>query len=164
MAIELGHGVGIDKDAKALISTSIDIFDQEGNKIGFCMSCNRTDGRAVNRIRHLDSADAGRVVEMQPNPTDVNLEVTGYALYNDGNTRQGLLNRLPGAAAAQFVALDQQSQLFNIVVKETHPLTGAVNATYYYGCMLTRYSKPVAIGTINVVESASVAVAWVDSK
>jgi len=164
MTIELGYGVGLDKDNKAIITTSIDVFDNEGNKIGYCQSINRNDTRNVQRIRHLDSSDAGRVIEMQPQPSDIVLTANGFSLYNDGVNRGGLLNRLPGAAAAQFVELNQQSAMFNLRVKEKHPSTGQITVTYYYGCMLSNYSHPIAITTVNVVDTATIQVSWVDSK
>ena len=164
MTIELGYGVGLAKDNKVVITTSIDIFDNEGNKIGYCTSISRTDARGVERIRHLDSADAGRVIELQPRPSDVTLAVTGFALYNDGSKRKGLLNRLPGNAAQQFVDLNQQTESFTIKVVETHPATGAITKTYYYGCMLSAYAHPINLTGANVAETATVMVAWIDSK
>ena len=164
MAIELGYGVGLDKDNKAVVTTSIDVYDNEGNKMGYCTGLTRNDTRNLTRVRHLDSSDAGRVVEMMPQPTDVNLSLTGLALYNDGNNRKGLLNRIPGSAAAQFVSLDQQRETFTIKLVETHPTTKAVTTTYFHGCMLQTYNHPIALGTVNIAETANVWVSWVDSK
>jgi hypothetical protein len=164
MAIQLGHGVGLDKNNQAVIATSIDIFDTDGNNIGYCVSVSRNDTRNVQRIRHLNSADAGRIVEMSPSPSDTNLTVNGFALYNDADRRRGLLNRLPGSAAAQFATMDEQKENFTIKVREKHPSTGDETITYYHGCMLTGYTKPMNITTANVTETAMIAVSWVDTK
>jgi len=164
MSIELGYGTGVDKGNRAVVSTSIDIFDNEGNKIGFCTNISRSDTRTINKIRHIDSADAGRVVELQPGPADYSLTINGFALYNDGNKRGGLLNRIPGTASAQYAALDQQQAMFNLRVLEKHPVSGEESATYYYNCMISNYSKPTAIGSVNIAESVTVVVSYVDYK
>jgi hypothetical protein len=167
--VNRGAGVGIGTANRATITTSYDVFDEEGNLIGYLTDISRTDTRTVERIRHLSSHDAGRTIEQAPGPDDISLTCTGFALYNktDQNGELphfSLASRLGGLTGAElFKSLNSQRVAFNIRVEEVHPATGAVSRTYYFGCMLTNYTKPISLGNITVAETANVQVAVVDS-
>ena len=167
--VQRGAGVGIGVQNRATITTSYDIFDDQGNLIGYVTDIDRTDTRTVQRIRHLSSHDAGRTIEQAPGPDEVTLSLTGFALYNKPEQSGelphfSLAARLGGLTGANlFKSLNSQRVAFNIRVEEVHPSTGAVSRTYYFGCMLTNYTKPVSLGNITVAETASVQVAVVDN-
>ncbi len=160
--VQHGSGVGLAPDNQTIISTTVDIFDEEGNNIGFVNSINRNDTRGVFPIRHLDSADAGRILELQPQVENYTLTVTGFALFNVSDVDRGsLLNRLPADAKA-FKVLNDQVVPFVMEQTETHPSTGATNTTVYLGCMLTSFSRPINVGNATVTETAAVTVSWVE--
>lgn len=157
-----GSGVGLAPGNQTVISTTVDVFDEGGNNIGFISQLNRNDTRPVVPIRHLDSSDAGRILELQPGPETYQLTATGYALYNVAEDVGGsLLNRLPQGAAA-FKVMNDQSIPFTIEEAETHPATTIVNRTLFLGCMLNSYSKPLNIGSVTVTETAGITVSWVE--
>lgn len=167
--VQRGDGVGIGVQNRATITTSYDVFDDQGNLIGYCTDIDRTDSRTVQRIRHLSSHDAGRTIEQAPGPDEVSLAMTGFALYNKPEQSGDLPHfslaaRLGGLTGTQlFKSLNSQRVAFNIRVEEIHPATGAVSRVYYFGCMLTNYTKPISLGNITVAETANVQVAVVDN-
>jgi hypothetical protein len=160
--VKQGYGVGNAPSNRTVISTTVGVFDDDGFEIGFIQSIDRSDSRPTQKVRHLNKADAGRIIEQQPGVEDVTVNVNGWALYQKSDSdKQSLLNRLPTGAGA-FVSLNQQSIPFNIREEETHPATGAENVTLYLGCMLTSYSKPININTASIVERATVAVSYIE--
>jgi len=167
--VNRGAGVGIGQANRATISTSYDIFDADGNLIGYVTQLDRSDSRTVARIRHLSSHDAGRTIEQAPGPDEITLSATGFALYNKPEQtgelpHYSLAARLGGLSGQEmFKSLNSQRVPFNIRVEEVHPATGAVSRTYYFGCMLTKYSKPVNLSEITVAETADIQVAVVDN-
>lgn len=167
--VQRGDGVGIGVANRATITTSYDVFDDDGNLIGYLTDINRTDTRTVDRIRHLSSQDAGRTVEQAPGPDEPALDVTGFALYNkvdqSGDLPHfSLASRFAGLTGAQFFkSLNSQRVPFTVRVEETHPATGAISRTFYFGCMITNYTKPVSLGNITVAETANIQVAVVDA-
>lgn len=145
-----------------VISTSVDVLDDLGFNIGFIQQINRNDARPTARIRHLDSIDAGRVLEQAPSPEDNTLNFTGFALYNTGVDNRSLLNRLPGSAGAAFKSLNSQSIPFEVTEQWTHPANGLVGTTLYGDVMLTSYTRPVNIGTATISETAAGNVTFVE--
>lgn len=163
---KFGAGTGLPKENKSIVSTGIDILDNDGNIIGFLSQINRDDTRGVDRIRHLNLADAGRTLELVPHPADTVLRVTGFALYDKTETdRKSLLNRIPGSTAAAFKHLNQQYEYFNIRVKETHPNLSPSAAVpseiKYIGCLLSSYSHPINLGTMTIAEVCAITVSYV---
>jgi len=171
--VQRGAGVGIGAENRATITTSYDVFDADGNLIGYVSEMSRTDTREITRVRHLSSHDAGRVIEMVPGPDNISLKCTGFALYNKSEQsgdlpHYSLAARLGGMTGTEmFKSLNSQRVPFNIRMEETHPATGAVSRTYYFGCMLKSYAKPVSIsgggGAVTVAETADIEVAVVDN-
>lgn len=156
-----GDGVSIPEQNQVIISTSIDVLDEDGFNIGFLSQITRTDARPTEAIRHLDSIDAGRIIERSPSPENVTLALTGFALYNNGADKRSMLNRLaPGGSA--FRSLNSQQLPFEITERWTHPTTGSVGETLYGDCLLTNYSRPVNIGTVTIAETASADATWVE--
>jgi len=155
-------GVAVGEDHRTAISTSIDVVDHDGNQIGFIQNINPSENRPVTAVRHLNSQDAGRIIEQTPSPANNTISVTGFALYtkdNDGS----LIQRIGGSVTAKAMrTLEEQSIPFNLIVKTTHPATGEVEITTYHDCWLTSHTRPVAINNMMISESANIAVTWVD--
>ena len=167
--VQRGAGVGIGVQNRATITTSYDIFDDQGNLIGYVTDIDRTDTRTVQRIRHLSSHDAGRTVELAPGPDETTLACTGFALYNKPDQtgdlpHYSLAARFGGLTGGEmFKSLNSQRVAFNIRVEEVHPATGAVSRTYYMGCLISNYTKPVSLGSVTVAETVSITVSVVDN-
>jgi hypothetical protein len=156
-----GDGVGIPGTNQVVVSTSIDVLDEQGFNIGFVTRIDRRDARPVERIRHLNAEDAGRTVEMTPSPEGVTLDVTGFYIYpKSALEKRSLLNRLPQSVdgAASFRSLNSQKIPFVIVERTRHPATNVESKTTYVGCWLTAFSRPINIGTATVAETATVEV------
>lgn len=173
--VGLGDGVSIPDTNRAVLSTSFDIYDQDGQLVGYCTNVERTDNRPTVPLRHNSSSDAGRVIEQVPNPEEVKLRIVGYALYNKADlsgtiphyslaARLSLGTGTTGGFGGRYLfkSINSQKTPFTIRVEEVHPSTLAKSVTYYVGCMLENYSKPQNIGTITISETASVRVSWVD--
>lgn len=172
--MRLGDGVGLTDSNRALISTAVDLYDEDGQLVGYATGIERTDRRTVTKVRHLSSADAGRVVEQVPSPEDVVLRVTGFALFN----KQDLSGRIPHYSLAGrlsrgtgnagfggvylFKSLNSQKFPFTLKEENVHPQTLARATTFYHNCMLTDYTKPMNLGTVTVAETCSVQVGQVD--
>ncbi len=154
-------GVSIPESHRTVISTSIDIFDHDGNNIGYIQSITPSQTRNVTPVRHINSIDAGRIVEAAPGPANYTMNVNGFALYdaqNDGS----LIQRIGGSVTAQAMkSLEEQSIPFNIVITETHPATGNETKSVYHDCWLTNYSHPVNIGSALIAETATIFVTWI---
>lgn len=160
-----GAGSGLPKENRAVVAITIDVIDNEGNEIGYIQSINRTAARAIDRLRHLNVADAGRTIELGPHPVDTTLAVTGFCLYDKTETDKGsLLNRLPGETAAAFQCMQQQAEYFNLRVREVHPNPDAPGVveheTHYIGCLLSNSTHPIALGTLHIAETADITVSW----
>jgi len=154
-------GVKIPESHRTVLSTSIDIIDHDGNNIGYITQITSNQNRPVTAIRHLNSLDAGRIIEGAPAPSTTTIAVNGFAIYNnqfDGS----LIQRIGGSTTAKAMkSLEEQSIPFNIVETTTHPATGViVEQTVYHDCWLTAHSKPINIGTVTIAESASIFVTW----
>lgn len=163
MAIQTrGDGVSIPESNQVVISTTVDVLDDEGFNIGFLQNINRTDDRPTDAIRHLDASDAGRMLEQAPGVENNTLTLTGFALYNTGVNRRSLLNRIIGASSSPFRSLNSQQIPFEITEQWTHPASNARGQTLYGDCMLTNYSRPVNIGNITISETANVKCTWVE--
>jgi hypothetical protein len=160
-----GFGVGLAPSNLTVITTSVGVFDDQGFEIGLLQSINRDDSRPTIDVRHLNKADAGRIVEQQPGVETYALTVSGWMMYQKNDTsKQSLLNRLPSdvSGSGVFQVMNQQFIPFAIREDETHPATGATNVTNFLGCMLTSYSKPIPLTGTSVVETAHVKPSWVE--
>jgi len=160
-----GSGVGLAPQNQAVISTSIGIFDDGGDDLGYIQSLTPNYARGTTVVYHLNKADAGRGVEQQPNKETYTLSATGMSLYNKApNNRGGIINRLVGVSGAGIVVLNDQQIPFNIRQEETHPGNGLTNVTLYLGCMATSLGRPVNIGTVSVIETANITALWVEGQ
>lgn len=153
-------GVKVPEGHRTRLSTSIDIIDHDGNNIGFIQSFGPTQNRNMTPVRHLNAADAGRIIEAAPSPSNKTIAVNGFALYtkqNDGS----LVQRIGGSVTRKTMRdLEEQAIPFNIVEKTTHPSTGAIEQTVYHDCWLTSHNKPVNIGNALITETANIFVTW----
>lgn len=158
-----GDGVSIPESNQVVISTSIDVLDDLGFNIGFVQQINRNDARETQPIRHLDSVDAGRILEQAPAPENVTMNFNGFALYNLGVDNRSLLNRIAGSAGSAFKSLNSQAIPFEVSEAWTHPATGLRGQSLYGDVMLTSYSRPVNLGTVTISESCACRVSWVET-
>ena len=155
-------GVGVPEDHRTVLSTSVDVVDNQGNNIGYITQFGSTGNRAVTRIRHLNSEDAGRTIELPPSPEERTINATGFALYNKQNDGS-LVQRIGGSSTAKKMAsLEEQKIPFHIIEKTVHPATDAEDILIYHDCMLTNHSRTVNIGTATIAETATITVSWVD--
>lgn len=160
-----GSPVGLAPQNQAVISTSIGIFDDDGDDLGYIQSLSPTYARGTTVVYHLNKADAGRGVEQQPQIEKYTLTATGMSLYNKApNNRGGVINRLVGINGAGIVVLNDQQVPFNIRQEETHPGNGLENVTLYLGCMATSLGRPINIGTVSVIETAGITALWVEGE
>lgn len=175
--VAYGDRVDMPDTNRVIISTSIDIFTEQGVNIGFMSALTRADNRQTTLIRHLDSVDAGRVVEQAPGPETVTLNCTGYALYMQGSARQSLIHRMV-PQVQNWHSLNGQHIPFDIEERATHPAftrgadpTQGVPApentyfsTTYLGAWLTSYNRPLNVGSVVISETANANVSWVDER
>lgn len=145
-----------------VISSSVDVLDEDGFNIGFMQQISRTDNRPTTLVRHLDAIDAGRVIEQAPGPETNTLNVVGFALYNTGVDRRSLLNRIVGQGGAKFRSLNSQQLPFELTERWIHPATRLTGETLYGDCWLTNYTRPVNIGTVAIAETANITATWVE--
>lgn len=163
MAIQTrGDGVSIPESNQVVISTTVDVLDDQGFNIGFIQQISRTDARPTTPIRHLDSSDAGKILEQSPGVETNQLNVTGLALYNLGTDRRSLLNRMVGSGSSKFRSLNSQQLPFELSERWTHPATRLAGETLYGDCMLTNYTRPVNIGTVTITETANITATWIE--
>lgn len=161
-----GYGVGIPPSNKVIIPFSLTIYDLEGNEVGFITDLSYDTSRRVERIRHLNAFDAGRIIEQAPSPEDYTLSATGFSLYtNDLANPQSVIGRLTKETGiAVFECLNQQKIPFNIVKEVVHPATGTGYQTIFYECWLTRYSEAFATRNVVVTGTASIQPSYVESR
>lgn len=142
-----------------LLSTSIDIIDENGFGIGYITQINDNDARPATKARALGAADAGRAIEHIPGVSDLTMTVTGFALYNrqeDGSVVQRMAG---GNAKKAFKMLQEQKIGFKILEVERDPTTGKVtDATEYLDCWFTSKGKPINIGQASIMETANISV------
>lgn len=152
-----GQGVA-NYNGQVLLSTSIDILDSGLNAIGYISNFTGSKSRPTTRIRQIGSKDAGAVIEQAPNVEDLNLNVSGFALYNDVDEKGSLAQRLGGWNP--FLALEsltEQHEGFSLIRTDVHPKTRKiVNAKEWYDCWYQSESDPVVIGTATVLQQVTI--------
>ena len=157
-----GDGVAVSDANRVIVSTSIDVLDDDGFNIGFIQTLGVTESRQVQRVRSLDSQDAGRVQELSPGPEDDSLNATGFALYSKGTDPGAILNRIPGISARGFKSLNSNFIPFEVVEVWTQPTTGETAESTYGDNLINTYSRPIAIGTIQVTETIAMITSWIE--
>lgn len=145
-----------------VVSTAITLFDTQGNEIGYVESLNYSSNRPVTLAYHLNGADAGRPIESIAGIEKGTLSATGFALYDTTVLqRGGLMNRLAGADAQDYVVLANQQVPFNIRQVEKHPANPSlIRKKKFLGVMLTSLRRPVSIGTMIIMESVDMSYMW----
>lgn len=161
-----GYGVGIPPTNKVVIPFSLTIYDLEGNEVGFMTDLTYDTSRRVERIRHLNAFDAGRIIEQAPAPEDYTASCVGFTLYTgDLANPQSVIGRLTKETGiAVFECLNQQRIPFNVVKEVVHPATGIGYQTIFYECWLTRYSETFAVRNVVVTANASIQPTYVESR
>lgn len=157
-----GDGVSLPEGNRVIVSTSVDVLDDDGFPIGFVQQLSRSDTRQIIRVRHLDSIDAGRVVELSPGPEDNSLNATGFALYSRGLDPGAILNRIPGLGGQAFKSLNSNAIPFELIEVWTQPATGETAETTYGDNLLQTYNRPINIGAIQISETAAMVTSWVE--
>lgn len=157
-----GDGVSFGPRNRAINGATIDVLDDNGYRIGYLSSIAWTTSRRLERLRHLSSEDAGRVIEIVPGTEDFSCTLVGYSLYDKGLTDRGsLINRL-GSSVAAIKTLMGQREPFHLVVKAKHPTTGEVAIRRFFDCWLSGYGETRSIGNTTQTESASCIVGQVE--
>lgn len=153
-------------DDKVYPTTQISIYDESGAEIGWISDLNETQSRPVEPIRHLNSDDAGRIVQGVPKPADFTLSVTGFAIYkrgaNDGGSLAARLIANSGNPHTLMKSLEEQKIPFRIKKKVINPGTEGDTITVYHGCWITNYNNPTSVNNAFVTETADIFVSFVD--
>jgi hypothetical protein len=157
-----GDGVSLPEQNRVIVSTSVDVLDDDGFNVGFIQQLNRNDTRQILRVRHLDIGDAGRVLELSPGPEDNTLNATGFALYARGADPGAVINRIAGLNGQAFKSLNSNAIPFEVVEVYEHPATHATGETTYGDNLINNYSRPVNIGAVQIVESCAMITSWVE--
>lgn len=173
--VRYGDGVGVGEANRIVLPSSVDLYDDDGQLVGYAKSIARADERNVERQRHLSSSDAGRVIEQTPLPENVTITVSGFSLYNKTDLtgkipHYSLAARLSKGTGAQggfggdylFKSINSQKIPFNMRKVVIHPATAASSVVWFRGCMLTRYSETSNIGEATETSEATIQVSWVD--
>jgi len=153
-----GDGVSFPAANRVVNASTVDIYDDRGNIIGFITSIDETMNRQVQRVRVLSSEAAGRTIEMVPFTEDVSINIAGYSLYDLSETDKGSLIHRMGSHMAALKSLTSQRDSFHIVKTETHPTTGQRVIDVYYDCWLTSFNRSRDIGRLATIDRATVQV------
>ena len=169
-------GLSIPKVNVVVVPTLITIFS-EGKQIGFVTDLTYDSTRRAERIRHCNFADAGRIIEQVPSPTDFTLRCTGFCLYASsllsriagGATGQEDAARIPSEADAGTLANHPDwlnSYLFTIEEVIRHPnsskASGGMKYGYIYGdCVVTDFSHPMSRANMIISETVTLQPTWV---
>lgn len=168
-----GDGVAIPESNQIVVSTSVSVL-VGANNIGFAQSLTPNFTRKVERIRHLNADDAGRIVEQAPGPEDYTISMTGFAVYpnaaanNPGSPQSAvgtLLERILGSAPVQsagalaalaFRCLSSQIVPFSASDERRKPgFSNVVGRIRYVDNWMTSFSSPVAIGNVMLTETVA---------
>lgn len=147
-------------NGEVALITQYDVIDENGMAIGYIQQFSPSDSRPATKIRHISSADAGRVIEHAPGFSDLKISVQGFALYNriqDGS----IVQRLGGKSTAKAMKmLEEQKIPFKIVERQIDPKTGqTIDATQWIDCWLTQHSAPRNITSVTIAETAEISTA-----
>lgn len=168
-----GIGVGVPQQNRTEVSISYDIFLEQSDApgaiaeaIGFLTDINDNSARPVTPIRHLSSADAGKIIELVPGVENVTLSVTGFALYaKNSASRNSIVNRLSGDYG--LYCLNQNKYYFSIKKTVTHPNPPAgykpTTGVIFRQCLLTGWRRSRSINQATQAEQADIQVSWIDS-
>lgn len=173
--VRYGDGVGIPESNRIVLPSSVDLYDDDGQLVGYATSINRTDTRTVDPQRHLSSDDAARIIEQTPQPENVQVTVEGFSLYNKIDLtgkmpHYTLAARLSKGSGVQggfggiylFKSINSQKIPFNMREVTKHPATGATSILWWRGCMLVEFSQVTNIGQATETQTARIQVSWID--
>jgi hypothetical protein len=147
-------------NGEVALITKYDILDENGLAIGYLQSFSPSDNRPATKIRHISSADSGRVLEHAPGFSDTKISVTGFALYNrqeDGS----IVQRLGGGVTRRAMKmLEEQKVPFKILERQVDPETNTtLDATEHLDCWLTSHSAPRNMTNVTISETAEISTA-----
>ena len=162
-----GVGLKIPESQIIVIPFSISILSEnQEQEIGYIQQINYSTTRRVERIRHLNMSDAGRVICQVPFPEDMTVNATGMALYNST-----LISRLadvsPGrekdSAFAVFHCLNSQAYPFVVEIQAVHPADPGKEYTVIHGgCWLTNFASPYNQSNLYVSQTATFQPSWTE--
>ena len=166
IASSKGYGIGIPPKAKVITPFSATILDENGLEIGYVISLNYDTSRTVERIRHLNAYDAGRIIEQVPTPENYSLSAEGYSLYTkELADPKSLIGRLTQSLdIAVFETLNAQHLPFTLVKEVTHLANGLGVKTFFYDCWLARYTETYATRNAVVTGSATIQPSYIETK
>jgi len=168
--VKAGFGMSASEKARILNPIiSLTVYDQEGNEIGYITRFEPSSTRRVDRQRHFNAADAGRVVELTYSPEDIQLVIEGFYLYHpgyEGVATGSLIDRLYRAgnttAEAILSVLNKQAIPFNIVEETIHPATSKGIRKTYLDCLIRDWAGAYQITQAFVSERVTVIVSNID--
>lgn len=157
-----GDGVAFPASTRTVNSTTIDVLDNEGHRIGYVTSISYQGNRQTQIIRELNAETAGRPLETALGVETNTLNLSGFALYDKSRTHRGSLINRCGSAMAALRSLQGQREAVHIVHRETHPTTGEVTVRRYLGCYFTSHSYERNIGQVVSMDRVTMSVEVVE--
>lgn len=153
---------------KVYPTTQITVFGENGDEIGWVQDINESQERGVEPVRHLNSDDAGRIVQGVPRPANYTLSVTGFAIYmpntdTEGTTIARLIEKAANNPSKLMKSLEEQKYPFAIRKSIVNP-NGENSETYYHGCWITRFNNPTSINNAFVTETVDLFVSYIDGE
>lgn len=138
--------------------TNVSVF-LRGTKVGVIQSITRSESRPMTPVQELGTEN---VVQILPgNTTGGTVAVERFALYRDR------FHQLLGSVDGQ---LDNRGDLFNNLYQQRIPFeiqvstrtpSGQATTETFVDCWLSDYRKSIAVGQIQLTESATITYAFV---
>jgi len=143
--------------------------------IGFIQQLDPSQSATVERIRHINFADAGRIIEQVTGPVDYTLTVRGFTLYTST-----LLARLAGEASGKETEVNivdesgggiipamewVSAKRPNIIVEFIHTGDTSITFRVIYGqCAFTSVGGTISLGDLYVTESVGLQPTYVHAE
>lgn len=139
----------------------------DGRIVGFIMQMDENQTARVERIRHLNFADAGRIIEQIEGPVDYTLNVRGFVLY-----ASNVLARVsgeatgaeetpsfpsPGTSGSIIPSMEWVSKKRpDITTEFVHPGNPSVKYEItYHKCAITSKSSTVSLADLFITETVN---------
>lgn len=166
-------GLNLPSSNRIIVGPLVTVFIN-GEEIGFITDLNYDVARRGERIRHLNFADAGRIVEQVPAPSDFTLRATGFSLYTST-----VLGRIAGIKTGSdqdtaevppdggIIVVPEWLDRLRFDVQEIVKHPNKDNSSYaiiYGDCLVTNYTRPVSVGRIFISENVTLQPTWLSVK
>lgn len=140
----------------------------DGDIVGFIMQMDENQSSRVERIRHLNFADAGRIVEQIEGPVDYTLNIRGFVLYASnvlgratgqatGAEESPTFPESAGTTGSMISCLEWVSKKRpDITTEFIHPGNPDVKFEItYYKCAITGKSSTISLADLYITETVN---------